>query len=104
MSNVTVTLAGRKYTINCGEGEEPHIAMLAEKIDRRLSTIDNLAGQSAERTLLYGALLLADENYDLERGGAVKGSALADIAVPLENLADRLESLAAALEDGASTT
>ena len=104
MSNVTVTLAGRKYTIHCGEGEEPHVTMLAQKIDSRLSRLENLAGQSAERTLLYGALLLADENYELEKRGASSQGDLPDIAGPLENLAERLESLATALESGATAS
>lgn len=103
MSNVTVNLAGRKYTIHCGEGEEGHVKMLADKIDSRLSSLENLAGQSAERTLLYGALLLADENHEFEKGIASTAAALPDIAGPLENLAERLETLALTLESGAGT-
>ena len=61
MSNVTLEIAGRKYTIACAEGEEPHIEALGESIDSKLSQLENLHGQSPERVLLYASLLLADE-------------------------------------------
>ena len=96
MSNVTLDIAGRKYTIACAEGEEPHIEMLGASIDEKLSRLDNLTGQSPERILLYAALLLADELHE------AKGDAPAppgeDMADKLEALAERMEGIASAME------
>lgn len=99
MSNVTLEIAGRKFTVACGEGEEPHIEKLGQIIDGKIGEMPGLASQSEARCLLYAALLLADENFELTSGPAAAPAAQPDIAGPLEGLADRLEHLAARLEN-----
>ena len=99
MSNVTLEIAGRKFTIACAEGEEAHISMLGRSIDGKLQGMPNIANQSEARALLYAALLLADENHELKQGGAVAQDTAPDVAQPLEALAERLESLADQLEN-----
>ena len=97
MSNVTIAIAGRKFTVACAEGEEPHIEKLARIIDTKIEDMPGLATQSEARCLLYAALLLADENYELK-----ELDPLPDIAGPLETLAERLEGLASQLENAAA--
>ncbi len=99
MSNVTVTIAGRHYTVACAAGEEGHIELLGRTIDGKLEGLANLATQSEARTLLFAALLLADELHERNTGGA-PAAAEADpqVADSLEELAWRLEGLAARLE------
>lgn len=99
MSNVTIDIAGRKFTVACAEGEEAHIAKLGRAIDGKVSGLPHIASQSEARMLLYAALLLADENYELGEGGGGAGEAGPDIAGPLESLAEKLESLAGQLEN-----
>ncbi len=94
MSNVTIGIAGRRYTIACAAGEEGHIEMLGRSIDAKLAALPNLAGQSEARLLLYAALLLADEAYEAARPGD------GQVAESLEAMAERLESLAGRLENG----
>jgi cell division protein ZapA len=65
MSNVTLDIAGRKFTVACAEGEESHISMLGRAINAKLLDMPNIANQSEARALLYAALLLADENHEL---------------------------------------
>lgn len=103
MSNVTLEIGGRRYTIACDAGEESHIAMLGASINRRLATIPNLGSQSEQRTLLFAALLLADELHEANKAPATP-STDQTAAEPLEKLADRLESLASQLEGSASST
>lgn len=103
MSNVTLEIGGRRYTIACDAGEESHIAMLGASINRRLATIPNLGSQSELRTLLFAALLLADELHEANKAPATP-STDQTAAEPLEKLADRLESLASQLEGSASST
>ena len=99
MSNVTLTIGGRFYTVACAEGEEAHIEALGRIIDGKLHDMPNLSGQSEARTLLFAALLLADELHE-QRSGAAPPAAAADpqAAETLESLAERLESLAGHLE------
>jgi cell division protein ZapA len=99
MSNVTVTIGGRQYTVACASGEEGHIERLGRTIDGKLHGMASLAGQSEARTLLFAALLLADELHELQSGsGLAAPAADSQTAGSLEAFADRLEALAERLE------
>jgi cell division protein ZapA len=97
MSNITLDIAGRKFTVACGAGEEPHIEKLGRIIDAKIEGMPGLATQSEARCLLYAALLLADEVHELRSGTAPSDDGRA--AVALERAAETLEGLAARLEN-----
>ena len=97
MSNITLDIAGRKFTVACGPGEEPHIERLGRIIDSKIEGMPGLASQSEARCLLYAALLLADEVHEL-RSGQAAPAADDRAADALESLAGRLEALAGQLE------
>lgn len=101
-SNVSLEIAGRRYTIACAPGEERHIEKLGQSIDAKLSQLDTLHSQSAERILLYASLLLADELHEVRAGetGPAQGDDLH--AETLEKMADRLEGIAQHLESAAA--
>lgn len=103
MSNVSLDIGGRRYTVACAPGEEAHIEALGALINARLAETPGLAGQTEVRTLLYAALLLADEVAEGQRGTQAPAAA-PKVAEPLENLAERLESLAARLEGSAAAS
>ncbi len=69
MSNVNLTIAGRPTAVSCAAGEEAHIEMLGRMIDERAKRIGG--AQSEARTLLFAALMLADELHDAHRGAPV---------------------------------
>jgi len=103
MSNVTLLIGGRSYTVACGEGQEEHVTMLGRTIDAKLSTMDGHAGLSEQRALLFAALLLADEVDELKQSRGAEHPppqpAIDESAAPeLEALAARLENLASSLE------
>ena len=99
MSNVTVTIGGRHYTVACAAGEEQHIEMLGSTIDGKLQGLASLSGQSEARTLLFAALLLADELHEMQPADApIPTADDGEAAEALELLADRLEDLAERLE------
>ena len=115
MSDVTIRIGGRNYTVACGPGEEARIAALGDMVDGKLTQIPNLSSQSETRMLLYATLLLADELQEAGNAAASDQAALAQgpaqnaapdpvIAETLENLAEKLESLASRLEDGATAS
>lgn len=100
MGQVTLTIAGRTHNIACRDGEELHIERLGALLERHAETATRASGGlSGERTMLFLALILADQLDEAERNppGGVS-------PVLLENLADRLEAVAAALEDFATTS
>ena len=97
MSNVTLTICGRDYTVACAEGEEAHVTGLGRLIDSKLGAMGNMAGQSESRQLLFAALLLADE---LHEGGPARAAAVPYATT--DDYADRLEAIAARLETCAS--
>ena len=96
MSNVTLSIGGRHYTVACAAGEEQHIELLGRSIDGKLAGLSNLGGQSEARTLLFAALLLADELHEAHSGAPAEPSPA--VAEALEALASRLEGLAERLE------
>lgn len=102
MSNVTLQIAGRRYTVACAEGEERHVQKLGASIDAKLSAAPGISRQSEPRTLLFAALLLADELDEVQ--GQADSEAEASIAETLEKVAERLEDLALRLETPQAST
>ena len=99
MSNVTVSIGGRHYTVACAVGEEQHIELLGRSIDDKLQGLTNLSGQSEARTLLFAALLLADELHERNHGDApAPREDDPRVAETLEALAGQLEALASKLD------
>jgi cell division protein ZapA len=106
VSNVTLEIGGRSFSVASADGEEDHVVALGRKIDDKLRSMGGAAGQSESRMLLFAALLLADEVHEAQfrtpaAQAAPQAPALANgTAERLETLATRLENLAAALERG----
>ncbi|MEI9849953.1 MAG: cell division protein ZapA [Sphingomonas sp.] len=98
MADVTLTIAGRDYSVTCRDGEEPHLRRLGALLQGHAVTAQRASGGiSGERTMLYIALILADLLDEAERNPPQGVS-----PVLLDNLADRLEAVAAALEEDAA--
>ena len=101
MPLVNVMVNGRAYTLGCDEGEEGHLKALAARVDVKVREAQNIVGQSAGdgKLMLMAALLMADDQHD-HAPKAVEPAPGNDeqAAVALENLAGRLEKIAAALE------
>ena len=107
MAQITVTINGRGYPVACNEGEEQRIGELARYVDGKVKSFAKDLGQIGEaRLLVLAALVLADELADThaaQSGSRGGNGALADppqdnAASGIENLAQRLEAIAARLE------
>lgn len=95
MSNVTLRIGGRDYTVACDEGQEGHVAALGAMIAGKIADLGGSA-QGETRQLLFAALLLADELHEARQNLA--GTNPDQHAPALEALAARLEKVATALE------
>lgn len=98
MADIDITVAGRSYTVAAREGDEAHLRHLESILQSHADTaLRASGGLNAERTLVYLALILADLIDEGERNPPEGVS-----PVLLERIADRLEAVAAALEEDAS--
>jgi cell division protein ZapA len=104
MSEIDVFIAGRAYKVACRDGEEDALRKAAALVDTKSrEALAGLGTLSEARQLLFASLLLADEMVDGGKSTITTpppvDPALAERA---ERIADRLESLAAALETEAT--
>ena len=100
MSNVTLNIGGRNYTVACASGEEEHVTELGQAIDAKIQAM-GAAGTTESRQLLFAALLLADEVHEAKsatRSAPAQAPANDGQAERLEAIAAKLEACALALE------
>jgi cell division protein ZapA len=112
MSQISITINGRDYSIVCDDGQEQHLSRLAEYLDRRVAELVDSVGQIGDaRLLLMVGLLIADELSDAYAelaslrgdadGAATVGQPVqmaAELAGMLESASRRIEAIAARLE------
>jgi len=106
MAQVTVNINGRAYPVACEAGQEARIIDLARYVDGKVKTFAHDVGPVGEaRLLLLAALVLADEMSEAKDAAARPMSSSngvapdeSRLAVSIENLAIRVEAIAAGLE------
>ncbi len=105
MAQIAVTINGRSYPVACNEGEEQRIGELARYVDDKVKGFARELGQIGEaRLLVLAALVLADELADAQadqaspRAGNGVAADHGKFASGVENLARRIEAIAAKLE------
>ena len=106
MGQLTVSVNDRSYTVGCDDGEEEHVSLLAEFVDKKVREVSAIGPAAESRLLLMAALMIADELSEMfeKHDGLQKqqirhqaDSPTADMLVSslaqrLEDIADRLES------------
>ncbi len=100
MAEVELQIAGRTYRLACRAGEEETLRAAGALVDAKSKVaLAGLGTLSESRLLLFASLLLADQIVDGREVDLPSASdpALVDRAA---KLAERLESLADALEAG----
>ena len=61
MAHVIVQVNGRPYTMQCPEGEEPHLRDLAELLDNEVQRVKSSVGNVGDiRMLVMAGLMVAD--------------------------------------------
>lgn len=71
MGQVAISLMGRSYRFECGDGEEARIKALADYVRIKVDQLSRDLGKTADdRLLVIAALMLADEVFEA-RGVAV---------------------------------
>jgi cell division protein ZapA len=99
MGQVIVNLNGHHYTIGCADGDEGRLRLLAEDMDKRMSSLVGAVGQVGDaRLLVMLSLLLLDEMEEARGGAPVPARDDETAAAAIESLAARMETLAEKLE------
>lgn len=103
---VDLSIAGRVYQVACREGEEDNLRHAARLVDgKSREALAGLGTLSEARQFLFASLLLADQLIDKSPGDvmpAVPAGPDPALIMRAESLAERLESLAMTLEQGAA--
>lgn len=105
MADVRLSIGGRQYVVTCANGEESRLEALGRLVDEKAQEAGG-AGLTESRALLFSALLLADKLYDgvspakiaAANSSRVDDASVADAAIALDKLAERIERLAERLE------
>ena len=105
MAEVTITLNGRTYRLECDDGEEAHLLSLSDKVGECLGGLQKQFGQVGDdRLLLMSALTIADElnttKKKIEELEAELAGAENKVADQFATAANRIEVLSTALNDG----
>ncbi len=109
MSQVNVSINGRRYPIACDDGQEAHLARLGAYVDKRVGELTAALGSpiSDSHLLVMVSLLVADELSDAyseidtlkgDSGAAAVADAEETLSLRMENLAQRIEHIAESLE------
>jgi cell division protein ZapA len=110
MSQITIQINGRPYTVGCEDGQEAHLTQLATVFDQQVRQVTQSVGPLAEtRLFLMAALMMADELADARsRLGQAQDQAVKRVAEQaasdtrsakaLEMIARRIEALSAKAE------
>jgi cell division protein ZapA len=109
MSQVSVTIDGRKYRLACNEGEEARLESLAGMIDDKIGEMRATFGEIGDqRLVIMAALTVADNLAEARDQAAAERKRSEDaeqrvqtIASSLDELGSRLEAVAARLAGGA---
>ena len=100
MAEVDLTIAGRPYRVACRAGEEANLLAAGALVDAKSrEAIAGLGTLSESRQLLFAALLLADQIVD-GRQDEIPTGPDPMLVERTDKLAERLESIADALEAG----
>lgn len=123
MGQISVTLNGRNYRLECSEGEEAHLLELAEYLGSHVDEMRRKFGQVGDdRLILMASLVVTDELWELRREIENMKTALAearrdksasdetakhmqaDLSARIDAAAERLEGLNAELSKGGRTS
>lgn len=106
MSTITLNIHGRPYNLNCNDGEEAELQMLAQDLSERLAQLDSSFGNEAQslsdlnvRLVINSLMMLADlrdTRHNARRRSSQDREEVEEvIADTLERIASKLETLAA---------
>jgi cell division protein ZapA len=103
MSQVSVTIDGRKYRLACNEGEEARLESLAGTIDEKIGEMRTAFGEIGDqRLVIMAALTIADNLTEARDEAAAQRKRSEESELRAQALASRLEEFGSRLESVAA--
>jgi cell division protein ZapA len=100
MGQVSVTLNGRTYRLECGEGEEAHLIALSEYLGSHVDTMKYKFGQVGDdRLILMASLMVTDELWEARRQLQELKSAMTELRRDRSAVDDTTKTLRGDLAD-----
>jgi cell division protein ZapA len=122
VGQVNVTINGKHYRMACDDGEEPHLAGLAERLNASIETLRERFGEIGDQRLtVMAAITFADHAAEAARQIAQLEQQIAEseqartvasaseakeqtrVAAAILSVAERIESLAGRVGGGIAT-
>jgi cell division protein ZapA len=94
MSEVTLTIGRRSYTVACADGQEAHVRAMGAEVAERLRRLGTNQSSNDAKNVLFAALILADELFEerqRSKAAAVSAPPSADAGAEAEAQITRLE-------------
>ena len=80
MSEVEISVGGRRYTIACNPGEEKDVLLASEKLDKEADNIAKSIGKVADvKLLLMAGLMIAGRLQTVEKELSAKSEEISEI-------------------------
>ena len=101
MAVVSLKIGGRSYKFSCNDGQEEHMRMLADSLDKRAEQLMKTLGFMQEGQLLAMlCLLLAQDKFRLEKAAKDEGveDMLSQMAEHVDILSGKITALAETLD------
>ncbi len=99
MSQVSVTIDGRKYRLACNEGEEARLTSLAGMIDEKIGEMRSSFGEIGDqRLVIMAALTIADNLTEAREAAEAERNRSEAAERRAQALASRLDDLGSRLE------
>jgi len=103
MSQVSVSIAGRKYRLACNEGEEARLESLAGMIDEKIGQMRASFGEIGDqRLVIMAALTIADNLTEARDEAAAERQRFEEAEQRTQRIASRLDELGSRLEQVAA--
>ena len=123
MAQVNVTISGKTYRMACEDGQEEHLAVMADRVNESIEQLRARFGEIGDQRLtVMAAITLADLNAEVERklqqlraevAGLEEARAAvverqsgveAEIAGAIDAMASRIEAVAARVASASGPT
>ena len=123
MEQVNVTISGKSYRMACEDGQEEHLAVMADRVNESIEQLRARFGEIGDQRLtVMAAITLADLNAEVERklqqlraevAGLEEARAAvverqagveAEIAEAIDAMASRIEAVAARIASASGPT
>ena len=96
MSEVEITIGGRKYSIACNPGEESEVLAASEELDLEAKNIVNSVGKVSDvKLLLMAGLMLGGRIKSFEKNLNIKSNEISELQKSLSSLNEKKQELLA---------